>query len=47
MKYIENYYKKQILSGLEDEPLLNQNFKDVQDGYVQTPTSMDANINTP
>ena len=47
MKYIENYYKKQILTGLEDEPLLNQNFKDVQDGYVQTPTSMDANINTP
>ena len=47
MQYIENYYKKQILGGLEDEPLLNQNFKDVQDGYVQTPTSMDANVNTP
>ena len=47
MKYIENYYKKQILGGLEDEPLMNQNFKDVQDGYVQTPTSMDANIDTP
>ena len=30
MQYIENYYKKQIMGGLEDEPLLNQNFVDVR-----------------